>query len=46
MTNQPPPFKALNISIPSIIPVKGRGLLITGLGYTLKNPKDPGLNSR
>ena len=31
MTNKPPPFLGLNIRIPSIIPTKGKGLLIRGL---------------
>ena len=34
MINEPLPFKGLNIRIPIIIPIKGRGLLIMGLGYT------------
>ena len=29
-----PPFKSLNIRIPTIIPVEGRGLLIRGLHYS------------
>ena len=33
MINKPLPFKGLNIGIPIIIPVKGRGLLIRGWGY-------------
>ena len=36
MINKPPPFKGLDIMIPAIIPMKGRGLLITGLGYGSK----------
>ena len=31
MINKPPPFKGLNIRIPIIIPIKGRGFLIMGL---------------
>ena len=27
MINEPPPFKGLNIRIPIIIPMKGRGLI-------------------
>ena len=33
MINKPAPFKGLNIRIPIIIPIKGRGLLIRGLHY-------------
>ena len=33
MINKPPPFKDLNIGIPIITPIKGRGLSIMGLGY-------------
>ena len=33
MINKPTDFKRLNIRIPTIIPIKGRGLLIRGLGY-------------
>ena len=42
MINKPPPFKGLNIRIPIIIPIKGRGLLIRGLHYAmgLRNWKD------
>ena len=32
MINKPPAFKMLDIRIPIIIPIKGRGLLIRGLG--------------
>ena len=28
MINKPPPFKGLNVSIPVVIPVKGRGGVI------------------
>ena len=38
MTNKPPPFKGLNIRIPGIIPIEGRGLINQGSGSTL-NPK-------
>ena len=34
MINKPPPFNGLDIRIPIIIPIKGRGLLIMGLHYT------------
>ena len=34
MINKAPPFKGLNIRIPIIIPINGRGLLIRGLGYS------------
>ena len=30
MINQPPPFKGLNIRIPIIIPIKGRGFIHQG----------------
>ena len=30
MINKPPPFKGLNIRIPSIIPIKGRGFINQG----------------
>ena len=33
LTNNPPPFQRLNFRIPDIMPIKGRGLLIKGLGY-------------
>ena len=33
MINKPPPFMDLNIRIPIIIPIQGRGLLIIGVGY-------------
>ena len=35
MINKPPPFKGLNIRIPTIIPIKGRGFINqgSGLGY-------------
>ena len=36
MINNSPPFKDRNIRIPIIIPIKGRGLLIKGLGYATK----------
>ena len=32
MINKPPPCKDLNIRIPIIIPIAGKGSLITGLG--------------
>ena len=32
MINKPPPFKGLNIRIPIIIPMKGRGFINQGLG--------------
>ena len=32
MINKPPPFKGLNIRIPIIIPIKGRGFVNHGLG--------------
>ena len=31
--NTPPPCKGLDTRIPSVVPVKGRGLLTTGLHY-------------
>ena len=33
MINKPPPSKGLNIWIPAIIPMRGGGLFIRGLGY-------------
>ena len=42
MMNKPPPFKALNIRIPNIIPIKERGFishesgLVWGGGFCLK----------
>ena len=38
MINKPPPFKGLNIRIPIVIPIKGRGFI--NQGSTL-NPKAP-----
>ena len=35
MINEPPPFKGLNIRIPTIISIKGRGSLIRGKHYFL-----------
>ena len=32
MINKPPPFKGLNIRIPIIIPIKGRGFINHGSG--------------
>ena len=32
MINKPPPFKGLNIRIPILIPIKGRGFLNQGSG--------------
>ena len=32
MINKPPPFKGLNIRIPIIIPIKGRGFINQGSG--------------
>ena len=39
MSNKPPPFKGLNIRIPSIIPIQGKGginqeSILVGLGYS------------
>ena len=39
MINKPPPFKGLNIRIPIIIPMKGKGLLVRGLGLRVPSPK-------
>ena len=38
MINKPPPFKGLDISIPIIIPVKGRGFINHGstLGFRVR----------
>ena len=36
MINKPPLFKGLNLRIPIIIPIRGGGLLIRGLGYFLQ----------
>ena len=38
MINKPPPFKGLNIRIPIIVPVQGRGFVNQGSTFTL-NPK-------
>ena len=40
MINNPPPFKDLNIGIPIIIPIKGRGFL--NHGSTLFRPRGVG----
>ena len=32
MINKPPPFKVLNIKIPIIIPIMGRGFINPGFG--------------
>ena len=34
MINQPPPFHCLNIRIPIIIPIKGRGCINQGSGLS------------
>ena len=36
MTNKPPPFKSLNIRIPTIFPIKGRGFINQGSGLGLR----------
>ena len=38
MINKPPPFKGLNIRIPIIIPIKGRGFINHGSGLRDKAP--------
>ena len=37
MINKPPPFKGLNVRIPSIIPTKGRGFINQGSGLVYMN---------
>ena len=37
MIHKPPAFKGVNIRIPSVIPIKGRGSLISGLGEGLED---------
>ena len=32
MMNKPPPFEGLNLRIPGIIPIKGRGFINQGSG--------------
>ena len=34
MMNKPPPFKDLNVGIPSITPIKGRGFILHGSTLT------------
>ena len=43
MINKPPPFKGLNIRIPIIIPVRGRGFINRrlGLSYRLRYGAGP-----
>ena len=36
MINKPPPFKGLNVRIPIIIPIKGRGFINHGSGLGLR----------
>ena len=36
MINKHPPFKGLNVRIPSIIPMKGRGVVYQGFGLRPK----------
>ena len=40
INNPPPPCAGLNIRIPRRIPTKGRGLLISGLGYYSDSSSD------
>ena len=35
MINNPPPFKGLNIGIPIIMPIKGRGSINKGSGLSV-----------
>ena len=37
MINNPPPFKCVNIRIPIIIPIKGRGFMNQGSGLPLES---------
>ena len=39
MINIPPPLKGLSISIPIIIPIKGKGFIDQGLGLQHLGPK-------
>ena len=43
MINEPPPFKGLNIKIPIVIPIKGRGFInhVSGLVDCLETLVDP-----
>ena len=43
MINKPPPFKGINIGIPIIIPIKGRGFINhgSGLGILRHTKFDP-----
>ena len=36
MITNPPPFKGLNIRIPIIIPIKGKGIINQGSGLGLR----------
>ena len=36
MINKPPPFEGLDIRIPILIPIKGRGFMNQGSGLTTK----------
>ena len=36
MSNNPPPFKGLNIRIPIVLPIQGRGFTNQGSGLGLK----------
>ena len=41
MINEPPPFKDLNIRIPIITPIKGRGFINHGSGLAKGVPAAP-----
>ena len=40
MINKPPPFKGLDIRIPIIIPIKGRGFIDQGSGLATSKSLD------
>ena len=42
MMNKLPPFKGLNIRIPILIPIKGRGVINQGSGLVLALPLELG----
>ena len=47
MINEPPPFKGLNIRIPMLIPIMGRGFLNKGstLGFRVSQVLIQGISS-
>ena len=46
MINKPPPFKGLNIGIPIITPIKGRGFMNQGSTLGIQVPNSYTLNPK